>query len=99
MLLEVNSGTLPENATDVITKCDLLCKSLLQNEMCQVFYNKIWAITNCNDFITNCSRYNKMGWFFFIMWQQLQNPWFCYKMWQLLQIELQQLQIRTFLIP
>ena len=41
MLLEVNSGTLPENATDVITKCELLCKSLLQNEMCQVFYNKI----------------------------------------------------------
>ena len=45
MLLEVNSGTLPENATDVITKCELLCKSLLQNEMCQVFYNKIWVIT------------------------------------------------------
>ena len=41
MLLEVNSGTLPENAADVITKCELLCKSLLQNEMCQVFYNKI----------------------------------------------------------
>ena len=38
MLLEVNSGTLPENATDVITKCDSYYAKVYYKMKCVKFF-------------------------------------------------------------
>ena len=67
----IHYGTLLQNATDIITKCDSYfitkCdKSLLQNasgfllQNATVLLQNVTVITNCDDFITKCDSYYKM---------------------------------------
>ena len=67
----IHYGTLLQNATDIITKCDSYfitkCdKSLLQNVSGFLLQNAIvllqnaTVITNCDDFITKCGSYYKI---------------------------------------
>ena len=60
----IHYGTLLQNATDVITKCDSYFitkgdKGLLQNALTFSLQNAT-VITNCDDFITKCDSYYKM---------------------------------------
>ena len=68
----IHCGTLLQNPTDIITKCHSYfitkCdKSLLQNapgfllQKATVLLKNAIVITNCDDFITKCDSYYKMG--------------------------------------
>ena len=52
----IHYGTLLQNSTDIIPKCN---KSLLQNALGFLLQNAT-VIANCDDFITKCDSYYKI---------------------------------------